>query len=163
MPHNIELFSPSSGRILKQDSSEINIAEAYSEDQSKNVRITTATNLQRLTKEGHVFTLSKRKQTAQNAFHRVFVQAPNDKDVMIAISYSSEDFILFNTYSGVASITGGTVTQGFNRKIGSTETMDTVITYDPTSFTGGTLRGNDFVGSSGATSTRAGGSAGGRN
>lgn len=158
--YDINSYSAASGRVIKEDGKALNLAESFFKDNLDRIYLKNLTYIQSMSRAAEIFTFSKRKSVPASGFHRLCLAARNGKDLCVLISYSSEDFCLFNTYADVSSITGGIVVTPFSRTIGAPNTLESLITYDPSSFIGGIKRGDDFIGASGATSARAGGSAG---
>lgn len=162
-PINIEEYGLNNGRHIKEDNTTVNIADLLDgviyRDTDGNYEITTIDVLHVLVHQRKMHTVSVRKATAQNGTLRIAITA-GTKDVHLRINYASEDFAFFNTYSATGTV-GGTVITPFNRVTGVPETLDCTIRQDVTTINGSVTRGQDFIGSSGATSVRAGGSGGG--
>lgn len=99
---------------------------------------------------------------AQNGFARLRIKTFS-KAVHFEINYNSDLKCRLKTYASPTISTAGTIFEPFNRIIGYTGTKEFQVYLSPT-FTGGTLRANDFIGSNtgvGGNATRAGGGANG--
>jgi len=81
-------------------------------------------------------------------------------DAHTKITFSSEGKAYFKTYSGTTYTSAGTAYTPFNRCICSTTAATTIVGINPTINVLGSLRGNDFVGITGAAVIRAGGTGG---
>lgn len=90
-----------------------------------------------------------------NGFYRIRIKT-GAKRLHFTVDYKTEFKGRFKTYSNPTILTPGTLVTPFNRKPDSTEVLLTQFYADPT-FSGGTLRGNQFTGASGNVQTRAGG------
>lgn len=96
---------------------------------------------------------------AQDAFARVRIKT-NALSLHFEINYTAELKCRLKTYSSPTIVTQGTLFQPFNRIIGYGNGMQGFQVYLNPTFTGGTLRGNDFTGSNtgtGGTAVRVGG------
>jgi hypothetical protein len=162
MALDINTYSPESGRVIRENNTTVNKTEmidkligAIYTDSDGNFEASIIDVLHVAVHEKKMHTVSKRKNTS--VYHRVLLTASATKDIHLRIGYSSEDFIFFNTYSGAIVPTGGSVITAFNRFVGEASNLTCTILYDPTSFTGGDVRGNDFIGQTGAATVRAGG------
>lgn len=160
----IDNIVPETGRMYRDNGSVINVAEAFMElasaiynDPDGDYEMAIIDVLHVAVHKKKMHTVSKRKAVAQNGFIRVLLTASATKDIHLRIGYACEDFAFFNTYSNVTNVVGGALITPFNRFIGEPSTITCAVLYDPTSFSSTEPRGTDFVGASGATSVRAGG------
>lgn len=84
---------------------------------------------------------------AQNGYGRIRLKT-NDNVLHFEINYNSDLKCRLKTYSSPTITGNGTLFSPFNRVIGYGNGMETFEVYLNPTFTGGTLRGNDFDGSS---------------
>lgn len=149
-------LEPVSFKSFKTNDEAVNMADAFYEDPDGNVQVSQIEVLHALVHAKKMYTISSRHDTPQNGKHSILITA-GAKDIHLRIGYSSEDFAFFNTYSNVVP-TGGSAYPAFNRFVGSAaNTPLYTVLKNITSFTGGQVRGQDFVGKAGVASQRAGG------
>ena len=96
-----------------------------------------------------------------NGYARLRIKTGLDKALHFDINFNADLKCRLKTYSTPTIVTNGTIFEPFNRVIGYTEGTKTFEVYLNPTFTGGVLRGNDFIGSQTAGGTgvsiRAGG------
>jgi len=162
-PINIEEYGLNNGRHIKEDNTTVNIADLIDgviyKDVDGGYEAVVIDILHLLVRQKKLSTISVRKLTPSGGFHRIAIKA-GAKDVYIRINYSCEDFAFFNSFKAT-SVTGGAVIVPFNRVTNALTSLSCVVTNDPTAIVGASIRGQDYIGSSGVASARAGGSGGG--
>lgn len=97
---------------------------------------------------------------AVNGFARMRLKTGTEKTLHFDITFNADLKCRLKTYSAPTITANGTLFQPFNRLIGYGDGLQTFQVYLNPTFTGGTLRGNDFIGSNtgqGSTAVRAGG------
>ena len=99
---------------------------------------------------------------AINGFARLRIKTGVDKALHFDITFNSDLKCRLKTYSSPIIGAGGTLFQPFNRVIGYGNGLQTFQVYLNPTFTGGTLRGNDFTGSNAGTGGQAVRAGGGR-
>jgi hypothetical protein len=97
---------------------------------------------------------------ASNGFARLRLKTGLDKVLHFDITFNADLKCRLKTYSSQTITSNGTLFQPFNRVIGYGDGTQTFEVYLNPTFTGGVLRGNDFIGSNtgqGSSAVRAGG------
>ena len=127
-------------------------------DPDENVLFNQIDIIHQTVHQGYMHTLSHTKlNVADNGYLRVRFVAPVDKDIHIRIAWASEGKSRLKTYIGTTYTANGTPKIPFNRNAALTSNLEGTYFIDPTINVLGTLRGDDFIGASGAASTRVGG------
>jgi len=97
---------------------------------------------------------------ATNGYARLRLKTGTEKTLHFDITFNADLKCRLKTYSAPTITVNGTLFAPFNRIIGYGDGLQTFQVYLNPTFTGGTLRGNDFIGSNagqGSSTVRAGG------
>ena len=92
---------------------------------------------------------------AINGFARMRIKTGAEKVLHFDITFNADLKCRLKTYSNPNITANGTLFQPFNRVIGYGNGLQTFQVYLNPTFTGGVLRGNDFIGSNAGTGGQA--------
>lgn len=117
--------------------------------------------LHNLVHEKIVYTISHTFLSVPNTESRVLMLRTGTKDLHFEINYNGDVKTRLKTYSAPTITGDGDALAPFNRVIGYGNGTNEFESYINSTYTGGTLRANEFIGSS-ARATRAGGATSGK-